>query len=96
MQASSNHTVDVVLALLVAAGSTIGAQVGARLSRLFRGEQLMILLGMLALGVMLKMLFGILVPPSIRLSEIALLDLVRSIQHAGIGVVAHLWETVVG
>lgn len=75
MQASMNHTVDVVLALLVAAGSTIGAQVGARLSRLLRGEQLMILLGVLAVGVMLKMVFSIVVPPSSPVSEVAELRL---------------------
>ena len=45
MQATTNHTVDLVLALFLATGSTIGAQIGARLSRLLRGEQLMIILG---------------------------------------------------
>jgi hypothetical protein len=63
MQANANHTVDLVLALILAAGSTIGAQVGARLSRLLRGEQLMILLGILALAVMLKMAVSVTLPP---------------------------------
>ncbi len=40
MQAGTNHTVDLILALILAAGSTIGAQVGARVSRMLRGEQL--------------------------------------------------------
>ncbi len=75
MQAGSNHTVDLVLALLVAAGSTIGAQIGARLSRHLRGEQLMILLGILALGVMFKMVAGLVLPPSVPISQIAKLDL---------------------
>jgi uncharacterized membrane protein YfcA len=65
MQAGENHTVDLMLVLLIAAGSTVGAQVGARLSRLLRGEQLMILLGILALGVMVKMLVSLMVPPLI-------------------------------
>ncbi len=96
MQAASNHTVDLTLALLVAAGSTFGAQIGARLSRLLRGEQLMILLGVLALGVMVRMVISILIPPSIRISEIAILEFVRSMQHAGIGILAHAWGTIVG
>jgi uncharacterized membrane protein YfcA len=63
MQATANHTVDLVLALILAVGSTIGAQIGARLSRVLRGEQLMILIGILALAVTLKMAFGMIVPP---------------------------------
>ena len=68
MQAAANHTVDVVLALLIAAGSTIGAQIGARVSRYLRGEQLLIVLGVLALAVGLKMAVGIIVTPSNLLS----------------------------
>ena len=64
MQATTNHTVDLVLALLVALGSTIGAQIGARLTRRLRGEQLMIVLASLVLFVMAKMLVSILVTPS--------------------------------
>jgi uncharacterized membrane protein YfcA len=69
MQSASNHSVDVVLALVIAAGSTIGAQLGARVSRHLRGEQLLIVLGVLALAVCLKMAVGIALPPSNRLSE---------------------------
>lgn len=68
MQSASNHSVDVVLALVIAAGSTIGAQLGARLSRRLRGEQLLIVLGVLALVVGLKMAVGITLPPSNPLS----------------------------
>lgn len=81
MQAKVNHTVDLVLALLVAAGSTIGAQVGARLSRLMRGEQLMIILGVLALVVMVKMVISITVPPTVPISPAAVAHLVPSSQH---------------
>jgi uncharacterized membrane protein YfcA len=63
MQATANNTVDMVLALILAAGSTIGAQVGARLTRRLRGEQLMVILGLLALGVMLKMAVSVILPP---------------------------------
>jgi uncharacterized membrane protein YfcA len=68
MQAGTNHTVDLMLALILAAGSTIGAQVGARLSRLLRGEQLMIILGIMALVVMLKMAVGVTLAPDNALS----------------------------
>ncbi len=87
MQAGANHTVDLTLALLVAVGSTIGAQIGARLSRLMRGEQLMILLGILALAVMIRMVVSLVLPPSIPISEVAILDFMRSIQHVGAWVV---------
>jgi uncharacterized protein len=67
MQATTNHTVDLVLALLLAAGSTIGVQVGARLSRLLRGEQLRILLAVLVIIVTAKMLSGLVVAPRSQL-----------------------------
>ena len=69
MQSASNHSVDLVLALVIAAGSTIGAQLGARLSKHLRGEQLLIVLGVLALAVGLKMAVGIALPPSNPLSQ---------------------------
>lgn len=64
MQATANHTVDLVLALLLAAGSTIGAQIGARLTRVLRGNQLKIILASIVLIVMLQLVIGIVrVPP---------------------------------
>jgi uncharacterized membrane protein YfcA len=68
MQSTANHTVDLVLALVLAAGSTIGAQAGARLTRFLRGDQLLIILASLALLVFFKMAIGILLPPSNLLS----------------------------
>lgn len=68
MQATTNHTVDLVLALLLAAGSTIGAQIGTRLGRLLRGDQLKILLASLVLLVMVKMVVGIVSTPPNLLS----------------------------
>lgn len=64
MQATTNHTVDLTLALLLATGSTIGAQIGARASRRLRGEQLMILLAVLCLMVVGRMAVGLVVTPS--------------------------------
>ncbi len=71
MQAVTNHTVDLVLALLVAVGSTIGAQIGARVGRLLRGEQLKIVLASVVLLVTLKMGFSLVVTPSNLLSYVA-------------------------
>ncbi len=64
LQADLNHTVDLVLALPLALSSAVGAQIGARLSRLMRGEQLMILLAILVLSVTGKMLSGLVLTPT--------------------------------
>ena len=63
MQAITNHTVDLVLVVLLFSGSVIGAQFGVRASRLLRGEQIRILLSIIVLIVMVKMLFDLLVTP---------------------------------
>jgi uncharacterized protein len=68
MQATTNHTVDVVLALLVAVGSAMGAQIGARMSRLLRGDQLKIVLASVVLAVTAKMAIGLVVTPASLLS----------------------------
>lgn len=70
MQATTNRNVDVVLALLLAAGSTVGAQAGARVSRKLRGSQLMILLAFLALVAAVNMAFGLVRTPTHVLSSI--------------------------
>jgi uncharacterized membrane protein YfcA len=65
LQATVNHTVDFLLALILLLGSATGAQLGARVSRHLKGEQLKILLALIVLGVMVKMLMGLLLPPDI-------------------------------
>ena len=70
MQASTNHTVDLVLALVLAAGSTLGAQAGARVGRRLRGDQIKILLASLVLLVMAKMAIGLLLRPGIPLGAV--------------------------
>ncbi|NOY67942.1 MAG: sulfite exporter TauE/SafE family protein [Deltaproteobacteria bacterium] len=70
MQAYSNHTVDFILALLLLIGSSLGAQVGAKVSRFLKGEQLKIILAIIVLIVMVKMLLGLLIQPEILLSYI--------------------------
>jgi len=64
MQATTNHTVDLVLALLIAMGSTTGAQIGARLGRHLRGDQLKIVLASIVLAVMVKMTLSIISTPA--------------------------------
>ncbi|HFQ81817.1 MAG TPA: sulfite exporter TauE/SafE family protein [Desulfobacterales bacterium] len=65
MQSYSNHTVDFVLALLLLAGSTIGAQFGTAVGKKLKGDQLKILLATLVLIVCVKMLAGLLITPDI-------------------------------
>ena len=68
MQAVTNYTVDIVLAVLLLLGSTVGAQFGARLSRRLKGDQLKIILASVVLLVMLQMLFGLVVSPHVMLA----------------------------
>lgn len=68
MQSYSNHTVDFVLALLLLLGSTMGAQVGTKVSKKLKGDQLKILLASLVLIVCVKMLAGLLMTPDIMIA----------------------------
>ncbi len=68
MQAITNHTVDLTLALILAIGSTTGAQIGARMARLLRGDQLKIVLASLVLIVTVKMSIGLMLTPATLLS----------------------------
>jgi hypothetical protein len=70
MQAWENHTVDFILALLLLIGSSLGAQVGVRLGKKLRGDQLKILLASLVLLVMFKMLYELLARPEVLLAYV--------------------------
>ena len=63
-QGSINHTVDFLLALVLMRGSATGAQVGARLSRRLRADQLKIMMACIILGTMVAMSFELVVRPS--------------------------------
>jgi len=67
MQSITNHTVDLVLALILLLGSTLGAQFGARISRHLKGDQLKILLASIVLVVMVQILVGLVWPPHLLL-----------------------------
>lgn len=71
LQATTNFTVDIVLALLLAAGSTIGAQIGARVSKYLRGDQLLIILATLALLVVFRMVISVVSRPESLLAPAA-------------------------
>lgn len=64
LHATTNQTVDVLLALLLLIGGVIGAQVGTRIGLKMKAEQLRILLAMLVLLVCGKLAFDLLVMPS--------------------------------
>jgi uncharacterized protein len=68
MQAHINHSVDFILALILLVGSSCGAQIGTRISKRLKGDQIKILLAIIILVVMVQMLFGLVVSPKLLLS----------------------------
>ena len=63
LQATSNYTVDAMLAIFLILGGVIGAQYGVRVAARLRGEQLRLLLALLVLAVAARLLFGLVVTP---------------------------------
>jgi uncharacterized membrane protein YfcA len=63
LQATTNHTVDFVLALLLVIGGVIGAQIGARSGQKLRAEQLRALLALMVLAVAGRFLFDLVLQP---------------------------------
>jgi len=63
-QAMFNHTVDIMLAVVLFAGSVIGAQFGVMASRRLRGEQIRVFLALIVMIVMAMLLYQLLAPPS--------------------------------
>jgi uncharacterized protein len=63
MQAASNHTVDLILAIILLIGSSIGAQFGARFSHKLKADNLKILLACIVLAVMIKIFLGLVLTP---------------------------------
>jgi uncharacterized protein len=71
LQATQNHSVDFVLAFVLATGSTAGAVFGTRWGRRLRADQLKILLALIVLGVAVKVTVDLLRVPSVLLSHVA-------------------------
>ena len=63
LQSVQTQTVDFVLAGLLLVGAVIGAQFGARVGALLRGEQLRGLLALIVLVVCLKLVFDLVITP---------------------------------
>ncbi|HEY0107365.1 MAG TPA: sulfite exporter TauE/SafE family protein [Rhizomicrobium sp.] len=63
LQASTNYSVDIMLALFLILGGVIGAQFGVRAGERLRGEQLRLLLALLVLAVALRLFVGLVVKP---------------------------------
>ncbi len=63
VHATTNRTVDVVLALALMVGGVAGAQYGAKAGQKLRGEQLRALLAALVLAVALRLAFDLFVRP---------------------------------
>jgi uncharacterized protein len=68
LQASMNHTVDILLAVTLLVGSTTGAQAGARISRRLKADQLKIMMAGIILAAMLVMVLGLVMRPATLLS----------------------------
>ncbi|PIZ45619.1 MAG: hypothetical protein COY42_11875 [Armatimonadetes bacterium CG_4_10_14_0_8_um_filter_66_14] len=62
-QCVANHTVDLLLAITLFAGSVLGAQVGVRIGRRLPGEQIRVLLAVIVLAVMVMLLHGLVATP---------------------------------
>jgi uncharacterized membrane protein YfcA len=71
-QAIVNHTVDIMLAVVLFAGSVIGAQFGVLASKRLRGEQIRVFLALIVMVVMVLLLFQLLGTPG------QLIDFARS------------------
>jgi hypothetical protein len=71
LQAADNFTVDVVLAFVLAVGSTAGVVIGTRLGRRLRADQLKILLAVMILAVALMVNVELFKPPEVLLSHLA-------------------------
>ncbi|MCW1950295.1 MAG: sulfite exporter TauE/SafE family protein [Octadecabacter sp.] len=64
LHATTNHTVDIVLAVLLLVGGVIGAQIGTRIGVKMKAEQLRILLAIMVLLVCGKLALALLLVPS--------------------------------
>ncbi len=64
LQASQNHTVDIVLATILLLGSVIGVQLGSRFTNILKGEYLRLILSSIIILVSLMLLIDLITVPS--------------------------------
>jgi uncharacterized membrane protein YfcA len=74
LQARQNHSVDVVLAVLLMFGGVVGAQFGASAGARLKGEQLRFLLAMLVVIVAMRVAWGLVAHPTELFSIAAALE----------------------
>jgi len=67
-QSMINHTVDLLLALVLLAGSSVGAQVGVRVGRLLKAEQVRVVFSLIVLVTMGTMVHNLLATPHALIS----------------------------
>jgi uncharacterized membrane protein YfcA len=63
LHAINNQTVDALLAILLIVGGVFGVQFGVQFGQRLRGEQLRMLLSLLVLGVAVRLLIDLVIPP---------------------------------
>lgn len=63
LHAVANHTVDVILALIMIVGGVVGAQVGVRFARRFKGAAARVALSLIIIGVCLRMMGVLFIQP---------------------------------
>ncbi len=71
LQCALNHTVDFMLAFLLAVGSMAGAIIGTKLGRRLRADQLKVLLALIVLAVAAKVTVDLVRTPTVMLSHVA-------------------------
>lgn len=64
LHAVTNHTVDIMLALIMMAGGVIGAQAGVRVARHIKGASARVVLALIIIGVCGRMLMELFMQPS--------------------------------
>jgi uncharacterized membrane protein YfcA len=64
VQATTNYSVDIVLAFVLMTAGVVGAQYGVRVGQKLRGEQLRALLGLLVLAVGIRLAISLIVTPA--------------------------------
>ncbi len=70
MHAMVNHTVDIVLALILIIGGVIGTQIGVGFSRFFKGQYARIILAMIILSVCIKLGMDLFITPDELFSSV--------------------------
>ncbi len=63
LQATTNYSVDIMLAFFLILGGVVGAQFGVRIGARLRGEQLRLLLALLVLAVAVRLFLGLVIRP---------------------------------